>query len=155
MDVLDRLQVFEPARHTVLVGELHGDQRAHDVVGRVLAAGDRVRQEVVAQFFGCFVERAPITDILVFVDVQLSVGELADVLQVGVRRSEHGGDHHARNARAEVFDEVEPSRADLLVEEPSREAPDALLDPRHGSRGEGAAEEVTVHGVGGWVLRDH
>ena len=74
------------------------------------------------------VETLRSSDICAFVECELSIGEVPDLVDVGVGRAQHRRDHHARDSGAEVVDEVEPARADLFVEKLPGEAADAVLD---------------------------
>ena len=154
-DVLHCLDVVQRAGDAVLVLELHGHERAHDVVGRVLAPGQHVLHEVCARPCRGLLEPGAVVIPDALVDVDLVVGQAADLVEVGVGRAEHRRDDHPGHAGAEVVDEVEAARPDLLVEDHLDELAHVVLDGLDRAGCEGPAHQVAVHRVERWVLGDH
>jgi hypothetical protein len=123
----DHLAPRQPARRTVLVGDLGRAQRGDEVFLRVgeAAADERVEIAVQADLGR---QRGVVDHAHAGFDVEDLVDVAALLLALVVGDAEQGRDDERGQLSAEVGDVVEATGPDVQVEEPGAEAPDALLE---------------------------
>ncbi len=135
-----------------LVLELGGEQRRHQVVGRVARPPVDVVGEHLAVGDGVLAHLHRPAGL----GAQRGVGVVPDRRLVGLGDAEQHADHAHRHHRTELGDDVEPVGADERVEAADAERPHLVLEGGHAAGGEHARHQAPVHGVHRGVLEhDH
>ena len=118
VDVGEELVASQPPRRAGLVFELGVQQLGHDVVGRVVDAPvDVVGEDGAAE------------RVIADLGVPAACEEvIADGLLVALGHSEEHADDAHRHLRAEVGDEVEPTRGHERIQKPRTQVPDVGLE---------------------------
>ena len=87
--------------------------------------------------------------------MQADVAPFPQLVVIFFGKAEQAGDHHDREAHAEVLDEVEALFADEGIEVLRAQLADALLESGNAPRGVGPADQLAERVVEGRVHHDH